>query len=89
MQIDVPPGRASLYLQEIDAQGVVRATSAVGPFRVEYDAEDDILYLTVGEPKESTTESLDNTVYVRTDPETGALHGIEIWHYSKLRGGHD
>jgi uncharacterized protein YuzE len=51
------------------------------PLTLEWDAEGDILYLTLGKPRESTTENLTDCAYIRVDPETLELHGLEF-HYA-------
>ena len=44
-----------------------------------YDRDDDTFMLTLGEPQEALTESLDGSrIYIRVDPDTLKIVGIEI-----------
>jgi hypothetical protein len=52
---------------------VIRA--AVSSF---YDREDDVLVITIGGPAEAITESVSNTFFLRVDPDTLKLVGIEV-----------
>jgi len=46
---------------------------------ITYDRDDDTFILTLGEPQEALTESLDGSrLYIRVDPETLKIVGIEI-----------
>jgi hypothetical protein len=45
---------------------------------VTYDREDDLLTLTLGPAREAVTESVDNTLYVRVNPETRKILGFEV-----------
>ncbi len=43
-----------------------------------YDKEGDVLYLSVGEPREAISEEMDNDVLLRVDPATGDVVGLTI-----------
>jgi len=46
---------------------------------IAHDRDDDTFILTLGEPQEALTESLDGSrIYVRIDPDTLKIVGIEI-----------
>ena len=46
---------------------------------VDYDEEDDALFITFGPPVEALTESLDGITYLRVDPDTLKIYGLEVW----------
>jgi len=50
---------------------------------VVYDREDDTVVVTLGEPQEAVMESVRNRLYLRVDPETLKIVGIEIPHVSR------
>ena len=47
---------------------------------LDYDDERDILFCRFGPPTEALTESVDDLVYVRVDPDTLKIVGLEILH---------
>jgi uncharacterized protein YuzE len=57
------------------------ASIAIGPFTFtdcSYDAEADIAYLSVGEPKEAISWESPEGHLVRLDPDTGELVGVTL-----------
>lgn len=52
-------------------------------FKVNYDLDNDILYLSFGDPKPSYSENFDKGVYLRKDMNTDELTGITIMDFSK------
>ena len=51
--------------------------------KVNYDAANDILYLSFGDPRPSYAEEYQDGVYVRFDMKTDELSGITILDFSK------
>jgi len=51
--------------------------------RVSYDREADLAYLSLGEPKPSLTEELDDYVLVRRDLKTRKVRGVTITNFSQ------
>lgn len=49
-----------------------------------YDDAEDTLTLTIGKPQEAVTESVDNRLFFRLDPETLAIVGIEVLNFRTL-----
>ena len=52
-----------------------------------YDEEDDILYLSIGEPEPSITEEDENGIYIRKSIKTNKISGVTILDY-KYRKQH-
>jgi len=50
--------------------------------QIAYDAESDVLYVSVGEPRRAITREMSEDVLLRIDPESGAVVGITILHLS-------
>ena len=53
-----------------------------------YDPEEDLFVLTLGEAQEALTESVGNAWYVRLDPESYKVVGLEIPDVSQLIKSH-
>jgi hypothetical protein len=51
---------------------------------LEWDRAEDVLYVTLGDPRPSLTESVRNTIYLRVHPDTLKLHGVEFHHAAAL-----
>lgn len=49
--------------------------------RYDYDTEEDILYLSIGEPKPSVTEEIEEGILIRKDIATGEITGVTILDY--------
>lgn len=49
--------------------------------RYDYDEEEDVLYLSIGEPKPSITEETEEGILIRKDIQTGKLTGVTILDY--------
>ena len=49
---------------------------------VAIDEEDDALFLTIGPPTEALTESIDGLFYLRVEPDTLKVVGVEVWGFS-------
>lgn len=58
------------------------------PIELQYDSYSDIMYITLGGPTEAYSLSVDTTgfdeVYLRLDPESQKLTGIDILHFRRL-----
>jgi uncharacterized protein YuzE len=50
---------------------------------MKYDARGDVLYFSVGEPREAISYEADDGVIIRTDPETDDVIGITVIDLSK------
>ena len=46
-----------------------------------YDREADVLYITIGEPKEAISRELENDVLLRVHPETGVVVGMTVLNF--------
>jgi uncharacterized protein YuzE len=46
---------------------------------VDYDEDDDALFIYFGPPVEALTESVNGVVYIRVDPDTLKIYGVEVW----------
>ncbi|HEY7067424.1 MAG TPA: DUF2283 domain-containing protein [Chloroflexota bacterium] len=46
---------------------------------MDYDEEDDALFVNFGPLVEALTESVNGVVYVRVDPDTLKIYGVEVW----------
>lgn len=59
------------------------AMSRVGKLSVDYDDTTDVLYLSVGEPREALTQEDDerDILLIRKDPKTGEVVGVTILGY--------
>lgn len=67
------------WFQKIrDANQDLRERLITEGIAVYYDDEDDVLTLTVGEPREALTETVTNALALRVDPETLKYAGFEI-----------
>jgi uncharacterized protein YuzE len=64
------------------------AMTRVGKLWVSYDDATDVLYLSLGEPRAGITheDEDDDSLLVRTDPQTGETVGVTILeYYSRFR----
>ena len=52
------------------------------PVRITYEPEEDILYVTFGQPKPSTGYQLSDQILLRVDSETQKASGLTIFNYS-------
>ena len=60
-----------------------QSTISSGPYKFttcEYDARNDVLYLSIGRPREAITWESPEGHLVRLDPDTGDLLGLTILH---------
>jgi hypothetical protein len=67
--------------QDLSERGATLGVTTV------YDEEDDVLRTSIGPLTEAATESLNNTVLLRYDPESLKLVGIEVIGFKRLLGG--
>ena len=44
--------------------------------RIAYDRENDVLYVSLGEPMKSVCETLENGVVIKRDPSTDRINGL-------------
>ena len=51
-----------------------------------YDAESDVLYLSVGEPRAAVSQELGDDVLLRVDPETDEVIGLTVFNLSARFG---
>ena len=49
---------------------------------LEYDANDDVLYASLGKPRPSLGEDLENGVTVFRDEETGEIVGFDVYGFA-------
>ncbi len=54
--------------------------------QIYYDAESDVLYLSIGEPRRAISEELGDDVLLRVDPETGEVVGLTVLNLSSRFG---
>ncbi|MHB8577780.1 MAG: hypothetical protein ACYDCQ_20910, partial [Dehalococcoidia bacterium] len=47
--------------------------------RATYDHDDDLLSVVVGEPSAAITESIENGLYIRIDPDSEKIVGFEVY----------
>jgi uncharacterized protein YuzE len=47
-----------------------------------YDREGDVLYLTVGEPRDAVSREMGNDVLLRVDPQTDEIVGLTILNFA-------
>ena len=50
-----------------------------GDLRFAYDQENDVAYISLGEPRESVCETLDNGVVIKRDPESSEIIGLILF----------
>ncbi len=55
---------------------------------VSYEPGEDLFTLMLGDPQEALTESIDNVFYIRVDPESLAIVGIEVPYLSERLQDH-
>lgn len=55
------------------------AASTPNDLRLAYDQESDVAYISIGEPKESICETLDNGVVIKRDPATREVIGLILF----------
>ena len=67
----------------------LRERAAAFGINVQYDAEDDTLLLTVGAPRDAATESINNQILVRYDPDTLKIWAMEILDVKTFDPGND
>ena len=46
--------------------------------KIAYDQENDVLYVSLGDPKDSICQTMDNGVVIKRDPSTGKIIGLII-----------
>lgn len=51
--------------------------------KYDYDQEEDILYLSIGEPRPSITKEIEEGILIREDIKTGELTGVTILDYKE------
>lgn len=49
---------------------------------ISYDADADVLYLSVGEPRRAISREIGDDVLLRVDPESGAVVGLTVLNLS-------
>lgn len=55
------------------------ASHSSDDLRLAYDQENDVAYISLGEPRESVNETLDNGVVVKRDPSTKEVIGLILF----------
>jgi hypothetical protein len=60
--------------------------SALHELKLAYDQENDIVYVSLGEPKEAICETLDNGVVIKRDPHTRQVVGLILLDVSRTFG---
>lgn len=56
--------------------------------RVLYDQEEDVLAMTVGKTEDAVTETIDNSLAIRVDPETSKIVGLELFGFRSRSAEH-
>jgi len=56
------------------------------PTQLFYDAEGDVLYLSIGEPHPSVSQELGDDMLLRVDAETGEVVGLTVFNLSSHFG---
>lgn len=51
-----------------------------------YDVDHEIFWIQIGEIKEAITESINNSIYLRYDPDSGKVVGIEFMKSKFIEG---
>lgn len=51
-----------------------------------YDAEGDVLYLSIGEPRPAISQEVGDDVLLRIDPDTGEIVGLTVLNLSSRFG---
>jgi uncharacterized protein YuzE len=51
-----------------------------------YDAEGDVLYLSIGDPRPAISQEVGSDVLLRVDPETGEIVGLTVLNLSSRFG---
>lgn len=59
------------------------AQEEVGNIRLQYDAQGDVLYCSVGEPREAISVEVEDGTFVRLDPETEKVVGFTVVNFVK------
>ena len=75
---------AELIIRILDANEDLPERMDQEGITLEWDRAEDILYVTLGDPRPSLTESVRNTTYLRVHPDTLKLHGVEFHHAAAL-----
>lgn len=57
-----------------------------GELRFAYDQENDVAYVSLGEPKEAVCETLENGVVIKRDPTTRKIVGLILLDVSHTFG---
>jgi uncharacterized protein YuzE len=52
-------------------------------FKLKYDATADVLYCSLGEPRDAISEETEEGVVVRKDPETDQIVGMTVIDFAK------
>jgi len=54
-----------------------------GKIKIDYDDEHDMLFITVGKPREAVTWDIGQRIHMRTDPDTCEIVGVTITAFAK------
>lgn len=68
-------------------KGVANVSTSNTKIVYNYDNEDDILYLSIGEPEPSITNELEEGIFIRRNKKTKKITGLTILDY-KYRKNH-
>ena len=55
------------------------ASNSPDDLRLAYDQENDVAYISLGEPRESVCETLENGVVIKRDPSTKDVIGLILF----------
>jgi len=75
---------AALINEIIAANQDFAERAANATLRVIFDSDEDLFIFELGGPQASMTESVHNTIFLRVDPNTLKLNGIEFYNCRKL-----
>ncbi len=70
--------RAAWWARVQAANPDIEGRMARQPYTVQYDPEDDTLFIHIGDPRPAISITMDDRVYLRVDPSTLELVGIEV-----------
>lgn len=57
-------------------------------FKMSYDAKSDVLYCSIGEPREAYSVETEDGVFMRLSPDTGFVVGITVVDFQKKFSEH-
>ena len=82
VDLEVEAREHAVWLRQVMAANndLAERLDALG-ITVDYDDEDDALYLNIGPPTEALTTPVADEVYYRVEPDTLKIVGVECWSF--------